>query len=239
MEDVLPFEPEVDSLMARFGGSEPLNFNQLFTLQLKSEKKNADFHTTRYKYDVKIAELPRILDNATSMAVLPDFAAIFIKCSGKCLPNDQMLNKLERQDLNPNIYLHVRKFGNFDIYLLTDQMKALNSQKRFKVDETFKIKIINIRRPSGGTSKRVHAHSTIDRSRMAKSIVTVKVSRNLCLPTALFLGHYRLTNDITGQGKTAWDNLNKKDRTAALERKGVAVLSQCGLQFSEVRIERR
>ena len=120
-DDVLPFEPEVDEFMAQFGGSQPesLDFSQLFTTQLKSEKTNADFHTTRYKYDVKIAKLPHILDNATSMAVLPDiFAAIFGKCSGDFLPNDQMLIELECQDMNPNIYLHVRKFGNFSRSLM-------------------------------------------------------------------------------------------------------------------------
>ena len=234
--DVLPIEPDVDEFMAQFGGSqpEPLDFNQLFTLELKSEKKNAEFQTTRFKYDVKVATLPRILDNAVSIAVLPDiFAAILGKCTEGFLPNDQLLIELECQDLNPNIYLHVRKFGNFEINVLIDQVKALNSQKRFKVDETFKIKIIKIRRPSGGGARRTHAHTTIDRNRMAKSLVTVKVSRNLCLPTALFLGHYRLVNDVTGEGKAAWDNLNNKGRTAALERKVVAVLSRCGFQIGQ------
>ena len=124
-EDVLPIEPDVDVFMAQFGGTqpEPLDFNHLFTLELKSERKNAEFQTTRYNYDVKVATLPRILDNAVSIAVLPDiFAAILGKCTEDFLPNDQLLIELECQDLCPNIYLHVRKFGNFDINLLTDQI---------------------------------------------------------------------------------------------------------------------
>ena len=93
-EDVLPIEPDVEEFMAQFGGTqpEPLDVNKLFTLELRLEKKNAEFHTTRYSYDVKVARLPRILDNAVSIAVLPDiFAAILGKCAEGFLPNDQLL----------------------------------------------------------------------------------------------------------------------------------------------------
>ena len=85
---------------------------------------------------------------------------------------------------------------------------------------------------SGGNKKRTHVHASIDRKRMSHSLVTVHVSQNLCLPAALFLGKFRLTNQ-TKRGEVdygMWVNLSSKARKEQLEREVIWFMEAHGIQ---------
>ena len=58
-----------------------------------------------------------------------------------------------------------------------------------------------------------------NRLQAAHSIVTVNVGGNLCLPAALYLGKYRLTQDVSGAGRNTWKNLIRADGAHRLEQR--------------------
>ena len=62
-------------------------------------------------------------------------------------------------------------------------MEKLNSQKKFKIDETFRAKITKISLPGGGGKRRIYMYPLAKRKRAANIIVTVSVGgRSACLP---------------------------------------------------------
>ena len=107
---------------------------------------------------------------------------------------DRLCIELACKDLDPSIYLHVRHFKNFNVDLLFAQTEQLNSQKKLKVDESFRPRITRVKYLTGGSEKRKHVHASVDRKRMSHSLVSIHVGQNLCLPAALFLGKFRLTH---------------------------------------------
>ena len=171
-----------------FGGAEPLDFEKLFELVKTSEKENKRFGIHRQFFDVKIAPLRQIFDNAQSTAILPKAFEALLKIVTKDFEaNDRLIMELSCDGLNPNIYLHVRKFQDFDVSQLLVQWQKLNSSRKFNIDESFFIRLTRSRLP--GDSGRVHIHSSVDRRRMATSVVSVHAD-GLCLPTALYLGRF-------------------------------------------------
>ena len=129
------------------------------------------------------------------MVVLPKvFEAILKICTKDFQPMDKIIIELSCQDLDPGIYLHVRHFEDFNIDLLMAQTEKLNSSRKFKIDESFEIRLTKVTNFHGG--KRQHVHTTADRKRMSRSLVAIHVGQNLCLPAALYLGKFRLTKKV-------------------------------------------
>ena len=129
-----------------------MNFSQLFKLNLAREKFVRKFYIHQQFYDIDISHIPYHLDNASSMAVLRElFQVIFDICTKTFTPNDRITIELQCKDLDPNIYLPAAIFGDFNVDRLLLQMEKLNSQKKFKIDETFRAKITKISlRKEGG-----------------------------------------------------------------------------------------
>ena len=123
------------------------------------------------------------------MAVLPELLqAIFDICAKTFTPNDRITIELQSKDLDPNIYLPAGLFRDFKIDRLLLQMEKLNSQKRFKTDETFRAKITKISLTHGGEKRRLNMYPLAKRKRAAHGIVTVSEGSTLCLPACLYLG---------------------------------------------------
>ena len=99
------------------------------------------------------------------------------------------------------------------------QMEKLNSQKKFCIDESFKLKLTKICLPSGGGRRRINMYPFAKRKKTAHSIVSVNIGGNLCLPAALFLGKFRLTHDVGGAERNTWFNLIRKEHARLLEEK--------------------
>ena len=108
-------------------------------------------------------------------------------------------------------------------------MERLNSQKKFKIDDSFRAKITKISLPGGGGKRRIIMYPLAKRKRAAHSIVTVNVGGNLCLPAALYLGKYRQTHDVSGWDKNTWYGLIKSSRAHLLEQKVTSELKANGL----------
>ena len=118
--------------MDMFGGNQPprMNFKDFFKLKLVREKGIRKFQIKQQFYDVEIEKLPFTLSNGLSMQVLPElFSAIFDICTGNFTPNDRICIDIASRNLDPNIYLQVTKFSNFNVDLLFQQMKSLTHQK--------------------------------------------------------------------------------------------------------------
>ena len=164
-----------------FGG-EPvkMNFSELFKLNLIREKFVRKFCIHQQFYDIDISHLPYHLDNASSMAVLPElFQAIFDICTKTFTPNDRITIELQCKDLDPNIYLPAGIFRDFNIDRLLLQMEKLKTQKKFKINDTFRAKITKISLPGGGGKRRIIMYPLAKRKGAAHSIVTVSVGGNL------------------------------------------------------------
>ena len=203
-----------------FGGQPvKMNFSELFKLTLAREKFVRKFCIHQQFYDIDISHLPYHLDNASSMAVLPElFKAIFDICTKTFEPSDRITIELQCKDLDPSIYLPAGIFRDFSIDRLLLQMEKLNSQKKFKIDESFRAKITKISLPGGGGKRRINMYPLTKRKRAAHSIVTVSVGSNLCLPACLYLGKFRQTHDVRGWSRDAWINLTRADRNASSRR---------------------
>ena len=144
---------------------------------------------------------------------------ILCRCRENTL--DRLRIELACKDLDPSIHLHVRHFNNFNIHLLFAQTEKLNSQKKLEIYESFRLRITRVKYLTGGNKKRKHVHTSVDRKRMCKSLVTVHVGQNLCLPAAHFLSKLRLTHQIR-QGEVdygAWKNFGREERKEQLEVK--------------------
>ena len=104
------------------------------------------------------------------MAVLPElFQATFDICTMTFTPNDRITIELQCKDLDPNIYLPAGLFRDFSIDKLLLQMEKLNSQKNFRIDETFRAKITKISLPGGGGKRRINMYPLAKRKRAANS----------------------------------------------------------------------
>ena len=140
--------PEDDALfihMDMFGGNRPpyMNFKDFFKLKLVREKDIRKFQIKQQFYDVEIEKLPFTLSNGLSMQVLPElFSAISDICTDTFSPNDRICIDIASRYLDPNIYLQVTKFCNFNIDLLFRQMEKLNSSKKLAIDDPFKVRQI-------------------------------------------------------------------------------------------------
>lgn len=94
----------------------------------------------------------------------------------------------------------MQKLSDFNVAALTQKVEHLNSQNKLKIDNSFGIHNSRTVIPSGGTSKRKHVHTKVDRKRFAHSLMTRSVGENLCLPAASVLGRCGLTHDATKNG---------------------------------------
>ena len=173
-----------------FGGQPvKMNFSELLKFNLARENFARKFYIHQQFYDIDISHLPYHLDNAYSMAVLPElFQAIFDICTKTFTPNDRITIELQCKDLDHNIYLPAGIFRDFNVDRLLLQMEKLNSQKKFKIDDTFRAKMTKISLPGGGAKRRIIKYPLPKRKRAAHSMVTVSVGGNLCLPACLYLG---------------------------------------------------
>ena len=144
-DELDPEDNEVFIGMDMFGGNQPphMNFKDFFKLKLVREKDIKKFQIKQQFYDVEIEKLPFTLSNGLSMQVLPElFSAIFEICTATFTPNDRICIDIASRHLDPNIYLQVTKFSNFNTDLLFRQMEKLNSSKRFAIDDSFKVRQI-------------------------------------------------------------------------------------------------
>ena len=124
-----------------------MNFSQPFKLNPAREKFVQKFLIHWRFYDIDISHLPYHLDNASSMAVLPElFKVIFDTFK----PSDRITIELQCKDLDSNVCLPAGIFRDFNIDRLLLQMEKLNPQKKFRIDETFRAKITKISLPGGG-----------------------------------------------------------------------------------------
>ena len=141
-DELNPEDDELFTGMDMFGGNQPphMNFKDFFKLKLVREKDIKKFQIKQQFYDVEIEKLPFTLSNGLSMQVLPElFSAIFNICTAAFNPNDRICIDIASRYLDPNIYLQVTKFSNFNTDLLFRQMEKLNSSKRFAIDDSFKV----------------------------------------------------------------------------------------------------
>ena len=108
----------------------------------------------------------------------------------------------------------------------------LNSQKKLKIDESFRLRITRVKYLAGGNKKRKYIHTSIDRKRMSHSLVTIHVGQNLCLPAALFLGKFRLTHQVKhGEADyNMWAHLCSKSRKEQLEGEIIWDMKAHGIQ---------
>lgn len=209
--------------------------SKMFSLKKIGERQGKTFQFTEWKYEIKISNLTKDLDNFNAMVVLPKiFEEILKCCTDEFDPDDRICIELACQDLEPSIYLHVKHFKDFNIRLLLAQTEKLNSSKKFKIDDSFRIKIQRVKYVIGGKNgDRQNIHSTVDRKRCARSLVSVHVGNNLCLPAALYLGKYRITHDVAGEDKNRWKVLYAKPSVGRLERLVEQELQGCGLPIGE------
>ena len=155
------FEEYIKDFPNEMYGGQPvkMNFSQLFKLNLAREKLVRKFYIHQQFYDIDISHLPYHLDNASSMAVLPElFQAIFDICTKTFKPNDRITIELQCKEWDPNIYLPAGLFRDFNIDRLLLQMEKLNSQKKFKIDDTFRAKITKISLFGGGGKRRINMY---------------------------------------------------------------------------------
>ena len=78
--------------------------------------------------------------NVESITVLPKiFEAILNVCTDDFKPLDIIVIELECDGLDENIYLHVAHFEDFNVGKLFRHTEFIDSSKKFKIDEYFKI----------------------------------------------------------------------------------------------------
>jgi hypothetical protein len=187
---------------------------------------------------VELASLPCVLSPEESITILPKLLdRVFNLCMDDFQPDDRVVVGLECQNLDPGIYLSMRRFSDFNVDAMMQKVALLNSQHKLCVDGSFRIHITRTAMPVGGARKRKHIHVKSDRKRFATSIVTVSVQDNLCLPAAVVLGKYRLTHDISrgmGTSNSEWRSLMYKSRTKKLESMARQVLEDCSLPVGPV-----
>ncbi len=213
-----------------------LDFDKLVKLG-KSTITNTKFNITHHLYEVNIGKLPANFSNETSLRIIPlVFEQLLKICTGTFEPNDRILIELACQDLDNPVYLHCKKFKDYSVQDLYDKLLLINSQKKFKIDDTFTIRVTRSVMPAGGSGKRRFHHDTESRKRFAGSIVAVKVDKNLCLPAALFLGHFRLTHSIKQgqQDYRTWKNLTDNRNTKKLETFATDTVTAAGFTVGRV-----
>ena len=115
------------------------------------------------------------------MLALPElFQAIMDACTKEFLPEDRMCIELNCRNFDlGSIYLPAGKFKNFNVDTLMLQMEKLNSQKKFCIDESFKLKLTKIWLSSGGGRRRISMYLFAKRKKTANSIVTLNTGGNL------------------------------------------------------------
>jgi hypothetical protein len=221
-------------------GATPLekwrHIDDLFQLTKQSERKIKKFNSTEYRYEVEISRLPCLLNPEDSIAVLPRILEkVFELCTAGFDADDRLVIGLECQNLDPGIYLSMRKLSDFNVEALMQKIALLNSQNKLCVDGSFRIRVFRTVMPRGG-GKRKHIHVDRDRKRFAHALVTVKVDGNLCLPAALLLGKFRLTHDIgVGQdSQKQWKKLIHPTRTRTLTREAKQISKDCNLPVGQM-----
>jgi len=130
-------------------------------------------------------------------------------CTDEFHLEDRILLDLNCQDLEYPIYIAARKFKDYNVDQLFRKIMLINSQKKFKIDESFTLRITRCTLSLRGGRKRRYTHDSESRKRFANSIISIVVGQKLCLPAALYVGHYRLTHNIK-QGEehyTQWKKI--------------------------------
>ena len=70
---------------------------------------------------------------------------------------------------------------------------------------------------------------------MSKSLVSVHVEKNLCLPAALFLGAFRQEHKVTkSPWSSRWKNLIRKEKNAKREMDAIKIVAECGLSVGNM-----
>src|SRR5208283_3472124 len=208
-----------------------VNFHDLFKLKLVSQTENVKFNTKTYKYEVEITPINCLFTNETSMLAVPKILdAILQKCMADFEPSDRIIIELGNDGLSSPFCLALHEFTDFSIDNLMPRVELMNSSQCFNIDETFKIKITQVKMPSGGGKHPKHMHCKRDRKRMPRSVVSVHVGKNLCLPASLYLGRYRQEHDVaTAPHKKKWKNLIDKKRIVKLEKHATEIVQESGL----------
>jgi hypothetical protein len=153
-----------------------IDFSKLFHLTQLSKKVMGKMNITKSVYNVDIEPLPRKFDNANSLRILPRvFEEILKIITVDFEPEDRLSIALDSRDLDSPFYLNVKKFKDFCVEDLMKKVELLNSQKKFKIDESFTIMINRFQPPSGGAKRKNVFEGPEVRKRWAQSIVSVKV----------------------------------------------------------------
>jgi hypothetical protein len=201
---------------------------------VKNPHHTKKFGHTRYRYDVEMASLPCILSPEASIAAMPRILQeILALCMKDFNPTDYIQISLSCLTLDQGgIHLSVRKLEDYSISALMQKIELLNSQLKLVVDGSFRIDISRTVIPQGGGRPK-NIYTKRDRKRWAKSLVTISVPDNLCLPAALCLGKFRLTHDIsvrTGKDFYKWQKLREIARQKFQPtRMARQVVVECGL----------
>lgn len=77
------------------------------------------------------------------------------------------------------------------------QVALLSSQNKFNIDNSFRIFFPHSFSHEGNSNKRKHMHMQTDQKRFSKSIVTIAVGDNLCMPAVLVFRKFRLAHNIS------------------------------------------
>ena len=212
-----------------------VNFNEFFKLKLVSEVDGKYFGLKRYRYEVEIAPIPVSFTNESSIEAIPKILeTIFELCTTSFLPTDRIIIEIGNDSMVKPFNLHLREFRDFNVSDLFERVKLMNSSRKFNIDESFQIRIIRVRIPSGGV-KRKFVHCKYDRNRMSKSLVSVHVEKNLCLPAALFLGAFRQEHNVTkSPWSSRWKNLIRKEKNAKREMEAIKIVAECGLSVGNM-----
>lgn len=176
--------------------------------------------------------MPCILSGETSIRILPKILKKVSQISTQSFdPRDRICIALECMDLAPPIYLSMQKSFDVSVAEPKQKIELLNSQNKFRVDNSFGIHLSRTVIPRGGSNTRKHVHTEVDRKRSSHSVVPVSAGNNLCLPAALCLGKYELTHNISNGGEHIEElkSLFRKLRPKNFEWMAKQVVEESGL----------
>lgn len=115
----------------------------------------------------------------TSIQILPELLEkVFQILTESFDAQDCICVALWCHDLRPAIHLTMRKLWDVNVVALVQIIDLLNSQNKFKIDNSSGVHISRTTIPSRG-AKRKHVHTDVDRKRFAPLIVSIAVDKTL------------------------------------------------------------
>lgn len=136
-----------------------LDLDNFLKLTKEGEKNIRKFNNTNYTYGPELARLPCILLGEASRRILPKILEKQFQILTQLFNrSDRICIALECYDSAPPIYLTTRNFSDFRITAPMQSVELLNTQKKFRIDNSFGIDISCTVIRLGGC-KRKHVHT--------------------------------------------------------------------------------